>query len=107
MRCPKCSNKFNFFTRLKLNFKNSKEIECVKCKTIYTKTSTTLNSFCVGLSCFTSISLMELLLDLNNINKFLLMISLLLFLSTLFYPFFSVASENFIQYEVLDDTKTL
>ncbi len=106
MKCPNCHNKFNLIKRLKSNFQNSGEIKCLKCKTIYRKTSSIFNSLCVGLSCFTSISIIELFLKLNNINKFLLLIILVSILSIILYPLFILLCDNFTNYEIVEVSST-
>ena len=102
LKCPNCHNKFSLLQRLKSNTQNSGEIKCLKCKTTYKKTSSIFNSLCIGLSCFTSISIIELFLTLNDIYKFLLMITLVSILSIMLYPLFILLCDNFSMYERID-----
>lgn len=102
MKCPNCHNKFSLLQRLKSNTQNSGKLKCSKCKTIYRKTSSIFNSLCIGLSCFTSISIVETFITLSDINKFLLMIILVSILSIMLYPLFILLCDNFSIYERID-----
>lgn len=104
MKCPICHNKFSLLQRLKSNIINSGEIQCLKCKTTYKKSSSIFNPLCIGLSCFTSISTIEIFLELNDIDKFLLLIVLITIFSMILYPLFILLCDGFTTYEIIDES---
>lgn len=105
MKCPNCHNKFSLLKRLKSNIQNSGELKCSKCQTIYKKSLSIFNSLCIGLSCFTSISIVEIYMKLNKINAFLLLIILISVLSIILYPLFILLCDNLTNYEKIDIPK--
>ncbi|MDO4534450.1 MAG: hypothetical protein Q4B63_01400 [Clostridium perfringens] len=103
MKCPNCYNKFSFLQRIKSSIQHSGRIKCSKCKKIYKKTSSIFNSLCIGLSFFTSICIIEIFLNINDISTFLLMVVFVCILSIMLYPLFVLICDNFTSYEVIDD----
>lgn len=103
MKCPNCHNKFSFFQRLKTGIQNSDKVKCPNCKTTYKKISS-FGSLCIGLSCFTSISVVEIFLKLNTIDKFLLMLVLITIFSIILYPIYILLFDNFTTYEIIHNS---
>ncbi|CUN65724.1 cxxc_20_cxxc protein [Sarcina ventriculi] len=102
MKCPNCCTRFTLLQRLNTNITTSKEMQCLNCKTKYKKI-TSFNSLCVGLSYFTSIFIIEMLIKLSTINEFLLILILINILSIIFYIIYILLCDNFVKYEIVTD----
>lgn len=102
MKCPNCCTRFTLLQRLNTNITTSKEIQCLNCKTKYKKI-TSFNCLCVGLSYFTSIFIVEILIKFSTINEFLLILMLINIPSIIFYIIYILLCNNFVKYEIVTD----